>query len=72
MDLNERLYTVEEVAEILRVSRNTVYRLIKDRQLPMFRINETGNWRISAARLKEFIKAQGTSWSNGNGAPKKR
>lgn len=62
---------MEEVAEILRVSRNTVYRLIKERQLPTFRINETGNWRISSVRLKEFIKAQATPW-NGNGAPKKR
>lgn len=72
MDLSERLYTVEEVAEILRVSRNMVYRLIRERQLAMFRINDTGNWRISSARLNEFIKAQTTPWPNGNGDPKKR
>lgn len=72
MDFSEKLYTVEEVAEILRVNKNTIYRLIKERQLPMFRINDTGNWRISSARLQEFIKAQAIPWPNGNGTPKKR
>jgi excisionase family DNA binding protein len=33
-----RLLTVNEVADLLRVSRMTVYRLIKDRTMPAFRV----------------------------------
>lgn len=66
MDFNERLYTVAEVAEILRVSRPTIYRLIKERRIRPFRISAGGGWRISSVRLQEFIRAQQ------NGAPQKR
>jgi excisionase family DNA binding protein len=33
-----RLLTVNEVADLLRVSRMTVYRLIKDGAMPAFRV----------------------------------
>jgi excisionase family DNA binding protein len=31
-------FTIDEAAEYLRISRRTVYKLVKDRRLPAFRI----------------------------------
>jgi excisionase family DNA binding protein len=36
-----RLLTVNEVADHLRVSRMTVYRLIKDGEMPAFRVGRS-------------------------------
>ena len=48
--------TVEDVAEELRVSRTTVYRLLKNRQIPgAFRLNATGAWRVNSGTLERWI-----------------
>jgi excisionase family DNA binding protein len=36
-----RLLTVNEVADLLRVSRMTVYRLIKEREIPALRVGRS-------------------------------
>lgn len=42
-------YTVAEVAEILRVHRTTLYRLVKQANVPGFKVGD--NWRISSEAL---------------------
>jgi excisionase family DNA binding protein len=48
-----RLLTVNEVADVLRVSNMTVYRLIKGGELPALRVGK--NYRIRAAELDAYL-----------------
>lgn len=64
---NEKTLTINEVADILNVSRTTVNTYIKDNKLKVFK---TGESKQSAVRIKEsdfksFIKKhnQGTKWA---------
>ncbi len=49
----EKLYTLEEVAQYLRVSERTLFRYIKNKKLRAYRI---GQWRISGRDLKKFLR----------------
>ena len=49
------LLTVAEVAEVLRVSNMTVYRLIKAGELPALRVGK--NYRIREDELEAFLSA---------------
>ena len=49
------LLTVVEVAEVLRVSNMTVYRLIKAGELPALRVGK--NYRIRESELETFLSA---------------
>ena len=48
-----KLYTVKEVAEILRVNTDTVYRLIKNKELSAVKI---GNIKIRPEDLERYLK----------------
>jgi excisionase family DNA binding protein len=48
-----RLFTVAEVAEAMRVSNMTVYRLIKTGELPALRVGK--GYRIFEADLERFL-----------------
>jgi excisionase family DNA binding protein len=48
-----RLFTVAEVAEAMRVSNMTVYRLIKSGELPALRVGK--GYRIFEADLERFL-----------------
>ena len=52
-DLEDRLLTVAEVADTMRVSNMTVYRLIKSGQLPALRVGR--NYRIRRADVQQFL-----------------
>lgn len=45
----EKILTIAEVAQILRMHRNTVYRLVKRGDLPGFKIGD--NWRVKEKAL---------------------
>ncbi len=45
--------TVNEVADILRVSNMTVYRLIKGGQIPAIRVGK--NYRIKEADVNKYL-----------------
>ncbi len=66
--MNERhvLLTVREVAESMRVSTMTVYRLIRSGALPAIRVGK--HFRIRARDLDVFLDAQ----TVGGGAAMKR
>jgi excisionase family DNA binding protein len=49
--------TANEVMEVLRISRNTCYNLMKTGKIDSFKIGEGGNgaWRVPKASLEQFI-----------------
>jgi excisionase family DNA binding protein len=51
--LGERLLTVSEVAQVMRVSNMTVYRLIKSGQLSAIRVGK--NYRIRETELDRYL-----------------
>ena len=59
MNDEHRLLTVREVADSMRVSTMTVYRLIRSGALPAIRVGK--HFRIRAQELDAFLTAQSTS-----------
>lgn len=51
--MSNKLLTVNEVANILRVSNMTVYRLVKSKQLPCIRVGK--NYRIKETDVDKYI-----------------
>jgi excisionase family DNA binding protein len=56
MDKDREFYTLPEVAELLQLSRQTVYRYIKSNELPAYKFGDGGQWRIRHEDLEEFIQ----------------
>lgn len=54
--MTEELLTVAEVAEMLRVSTMTVYRLIRTGELPAVRVGR--NYRVRRAELDSYLEQQ--------------
>jgi excisionase family DNA binding protein len=52
-----KIITVGELAEYLRVHRSTLYRLLKRRQLPGFKIG--GDWRFNVEVIDEWLLRRG-------------
>lgn len=48
-----KLYTVEEVSRILKVTQRTIYNFIKTDQLKAVKVGRY--WRITDTALKDFI-----------------
>jgi excisionase family DNA binding protein len=51
---NKRFFRPDEVAEILSLSRRTIYRMIRDGRLPGVRWG-SGPWRIPRETLQGFL-----------------
>lgn len=49
---NNMVYTIWETAQLLRVNRNTVYKLIHAGYLEAFRL---GNLKVTRAELERFL-----------------
>jgi len=47
------IYTLQEVAEILRVTERTIYNYIHDKKLPAQKVGH--NWRITSTDLQAFL-----------------
>lgn len=50
-----KVYTIEEVCKILKVTRRTVYTYIKEGKLKAAKIGKY--WRVNEADLLEMLKA---------------
>jgi excisionase family DNA binding protein len=50
------IVTIEEVADYLKVTERTIYRLAGAKQIPAFKVG--GSWRFSWADIDAWIKAQ--------------
>ena len=49
----ERLLTVEQVAEYLNVDKFTVYRLLRDKKLPGFKVGN--QWRFNHQMIEAWL-----------------
>ena len=47
----DKYITVDELSEYLRVHKTTIYRMLKQRKLPAFRIGS--DWRFSLETIKQ-------------------
>ena len=54
MENLERLYTVKELMEILKVEKLTIYNYIKGGQLHGTKIGK--NWRFAETEIQRFLK----------------
>ena len=62
-----KVYTLKEVADIIKVTRRTLYNYIKDNKLKAVKIGK--HWRVSEQSLQEFLTV-GTILPNTNGVKK--
>ncbi len=58
MDGEHSLLTVREVADAMRVSTMTVYRMIRSEALPAIRIGK--HFRIRTRDLEDYLESQST------------
>jgi len=52
----EELITIEEVMKILKIGKNTAYRLLEDNEIEAFRIGN--KWKIPRSSVYKYIQAQ--------------
>jgi excisionase family DNA binding protein len=52
-DLRSRVLTVREVAAYLRVHSSTIYRMLRKRQLPAFRVGS--DWRFTVDEIDRWL-----------------
>ena len=52
----EDVLTLKEVAEYLKVTERTIYRMVADRKIPAFKVG--GSWRSRLGEIDEWIKSQ--------------
>ena len=69
MQTGDRVLTVGELSEYLRVHPSTIYRLLKERRLPGFRVGS--DWRFNMEAIDKWRMGQGGALSvlsrtNGN------
>lgn len=53
-----KVYTLEEVASILKLSKRTLYSHFKNGTIPAVKI--AGQWRVTEDQLKEFLSGAGS------------
>ena len=53
---DSQIMTVEEVADFLKLSKITIYKLVKKGQLPGFRVGNS--WRFRKDKIFEIISRQ--------------
>jgi excisionase family DNA binding protein len=52
----DEVLTVEEVANLLKIHRTTVYRMLKSGELPAFKIGS--DWRFNRVHIEEWLKSR--------------
>lgn len=53
--MTDRLMTTRELQEVLKLDRVTIYRMVKDGELPALRVG--GQWRFSANAINDWLAA---------------
>jgi excisionase family DNA binding protein len=53
---NIRLLTLSEAATLLQVSTRTLQRMIRNSELPAFKVG--GQWRVREAQLRQWVEAR--------------
>lgn len=57
-----RFMTVTEVAELMRVSKMTVYRLIHGGEMPAIRVGKS--FRVPESAVRQMIDVQMSEWAD--------
>ena len=53
------IWTVEEICEYLKIPRSTLYKLIRDKRIPAFRVGR--HWRFQKDKIEEWVEKQGNT-----------
>jgi excisionase family DNA binding protein len=56
---NIRLLTLSEAANLLQVSTRTLQRMIRNGELPAFKVG--GQWRLRETQLRQWVESRGGS-----------
>ena len=59
----EHLLTVKEVASLLRVSTQTLYKMLENGEIPAVKVGS--QWRFDSDRIKEWISSQASHGAAG-------
>ena len=51
-----RFLQLADVAEVLNVSANQVYALVRSGDLPAIKVGGRGQWRVEATELEKYIE----------------
>ena len=54
--MDEEILTVKEVASLLKVKTRTIYRMLKQQQIPAFKVRN--QWRFKRSAIMEWINKQ--------------
>ncbi|MEW5992801.1 MAG: helix-turn-helix domain-containing protein [Pseudomonadota bacterium] len=57
------ILTIREVADYLKVTERTIYRLAGAKKIPAFKVG--GTWRFSRAEIDQWIKLQSSAADDG-------
>ncbi|MGO9606873.1 MAG: helix-turn-helix domain-containing protein [Candidatus Binataceae bacterium] len=57
----DEVLTVTELADYLRVHRSTIYRLLRERKLPAFKMGS--DWRFNREQIDEWRLKQDPGWA---------
>lgn len=63
--MSDRWLSVEEIAEYLGVSKDTVYAWISKRNMPAHRIGRL--WKFQAAEVDDWVRSGGAAESESRG-----
>lgn len=58
-----KVYTLDEVADLLHLTKRTLYNYVKEGKLPAVKIGKY--WRVSEENLQKFL-TNGTAVADGN------
>lgn len=64
--MSDDILTVREVAEFLKVTERTIYRLAAEKQIPSFKVG--GSWRFRRADLVKWMSEQADRAANADRA----
>lgn len=53
---DDEFLTTKQVAELLKVTERTIYRLAAAKQIPAFKVG--GTWRFSRVEINQWIQRQ--------------
>ena len=52
--MSDTILTIREVAEFLRVTEKTIYRMASEKRIPAFKVG--GSWRFDKADIEKWIE----------------
>ena len=52
----DKILTIEQLAEYLQVSTKTVYRMVKNGEVPCIRVS--GQWRFREERIQQWLRSK--------------